>query len=432
MAKLTAKSVQHAKTGRHADGKGLYLLVKPTPEWNSLKKREDTGEALSPKEENILIAKPPGAKSWVLRVQGVLQDSKAGEDGKPSSQRHDFGLGPADLVTLQEAREKAIEGRRMVRAGLHPPTEWKRVQEVIPTFAEAARKYHANIEAGWKNKKHGAQWLQTLETYAIPIIGSKRVDTIDTPAIQSVLLPIWLIVPETARRVRQRIGAVLDFAHGQGWRSGEAPMRAVAKGLPKQAKKGGHFSAMPYAELPTFVAALRGTETSLGRLALQFAILTAARSGEVRGSTWDEIDMNKALWTIPAERMKAGEAHSVPLSEAALAVLREVRAFITGRKGEPIFPGLKGKPLSDMTLAKALRVAGGEGVTVHGMRSTFRDWVAEKMPTVPGDVAEAALAHSIQNKTEAAYRRAKYLDQRRDLMAKWADYLSGEYQNVVR
>jgi integrase len=189
---------------------------------------------------------------------------------------------------------------------------------------------------------------------------------------------------------------------------------------------------MPYAELPAFMLKLRGMEASLGRLALQFAILTAARSGEVRGASWDEIDIDAALWTIPAARMKAGEAHTVPLPEAALDVLREVQGFITGRKGEPIFPGLKGKPLSDMTLAKALRVAGGEGYTVHGFRSTFRDWVAEKMPTVPGDVAEAALAHAIQNKTEAAYRRAKYLDQRRDLMAKWAEYLAGTQSNVLK
>ena len=178
MGNLTALQVKNAKPGRHADGKGLYLFVKPT-----------------------------GAKSWVLRVQG---------DGR----RRDFGLGPVDLVSLQDARDKAIEGRKLVRKGLDPSLEWKRVQCVIPTFEVAARKYHENIECGWKNDKHGKQWLSTLETHAFPIIGSKRVDMIDTPAIQSVLLPIWLIVPETARRVRQRIGAVLDFAHGQGWRAG--------------------------------------------------------------------------------------------------------------------------------------------------------------------------------------------------------------------
>ena len=208
-------------------------------------------------------------------------------------------------------------------------------------------------------------------------------------------------------------------------------MRAVAKGLPKQPRQGAHFAAMAYSELPAFMAKVRDMEASVGRLVLQFTILTAARSGEVRGATWDEVDTDKALWTIPASRMKAGEAHMVPLSVAALDVLREIQGFITGREGEPIFPGMKGKPLSDMTLAKALRVAGGDAVTVHGMRSTFRDWVAEKMPTVPGDVAEAALAHAIPNRVEAAYRRAKYLDQRRDLMGKWAAYLGGA-ENVVK
>jgi integrase len=319
----------------------------------------------------------------------------------------------------------------LAKAGLDPSVEWKRVIEVLPTFEQAARQYHGNIKDGWKKgTKHGAQWIATLEAHAFPLIGSKRIDLIDTPAIQSVLLPIWLRLPETARRVRQRIGAVLDFAHGQGWRTGEAPMRAVAKGLPKQPKKGVHYAAMPYAELPEYMANLRTMEPTLGRLALQFAILTAGRSGEVRGATWDEIDLDKGLWSIPAARMKAGEAHTVPLPPAAVDVLKQVQGFITGRKGELVFPGLRGKPLSDMTLAKALRVAGGGDATVHGMRSAFRDWVAEKMPTVPGDVAEAALAHAIQNRTEAAYRRAKYLDQRRDLMAAWSDYLRGK-SNVV-
>lgn len=388
MTSLTTVQVRTAKPGRHADGKGLYLFVKPS-----------------------------GAKSWVLRVQA---------DGR----RRDFGLGPVDLVSLHDAREKAVEGRKLVRAGLDPSIEWKRVRIVVPTFEMAARTYHENVKAGWKNGKHGAQWLSTLEKYAFPLIGSMPVNEVDVSGIQKVLLPIWTVVPETARRVRQRVGAVLDFAHGQGWRGGDAPMRAVARGLPKQNNKRQHFAALPHGELPPLMSKLRSLEGSVGRLALQFTILTAARSGEVRGATWDEISLEKALWTVPGSRMKAGNEHIVPLSQAALAVLRVVSGFRTGRKGEPVFPGLRGKPLSDMTLAKALRVAGGTGATVHGMRSTFRDWVAEKMPTVPGDVAEAALAHSIQNKTEAAYRRTKYLDQRRILMEKWADYLGGE-TNVV-
>ena len=318
----------------------------------------------------------------------------------------------------------------MVRGGFDPALEWKRATTTVPTFEAAARRYHDNVKAGWKNGKHGAQWLTTLEAHAFPEIGKLPVSEIDAAAIQRVLLPIWLKVPETARRVRQRVGAVLDYAHGQGWRPTEAPMRAVGKGLPKQTAKRGHFAAMPYADLPSFMSRLRESEASVGRLALQFAILTAARSGEVRGATWEEIDLDVATWTIPAGRMKAGEAHVVPLSQPALHLLQQVQNFGTGRYGAPIFPGLKGQPLSDMTLAKALRLAGGDGATVHGMRSSFRDWVAEKMPTVPGDVAEAALAHAISNKTEAAYRRAKYLDQRRDLMVAWGNYLEVR-SNVV-
>lgn len=382
MPSLTALRVKNAKPGRHSDGKGLYLLVKPS-----------------------------GARSWVLRVQ---------TDGR----RRDFGLGAADLVSLEEARDKAREGRKMSKAGFDPSKEWKRVREVVPTFEDAARRYHENVKRGWKNGKHGDQWLSTLETYAFPHIGQLTVDEIDAAAIQKALLSIWLVVPETARRVRQRIGAVLDYSHGQNWRAAEAPMRAVAKGLPKQPKKGNHFAAMPYGELPAFTASLRGQEATLGRLALQFTVLTAARSGEVRGATWDEIDMETGLWSIPASRMKGAEAHTVPLSEAATAILEEVRGFMSGRKDRPVFPGFKGKPLSDATLSKALRVAGGDAATVHGMRSAFRDWVAEQT-SFPGEWAEAALAHALPNKVEAAYRRTKFLEQRRKMMEAWADYIGG-------
>jgi len=393
MPSLTALRVKNAKPGRHSDGKGLYLLVKPS-----------------------------GARSWVLRVMA---------EGDNGWQRRDFGLGSVDLVSLEEARDKAREGRKIAKAGFNPSKEWKRVREVVPTFEVAARQYHESIKRGWKKGKHGDQWLSTLVSYVFPIFGQSTVDDIDAPEIQKALLPIWMTVPETARRVRQRIGAVLDYSHGQGWRAIEAPMRAVAKGLPKQPKQGKHFAAMPYVDLPAFLGNLREQDATMGRLALQFAILTAARSGEVRGATWDEFDTDAGLWTIPGSRMKAGEAHTVPLSDDALAILEEVRGVISGRKGEAVFPGLKGKPLSDATLSKTLRVAGGDAATVHGMRSAFRDWVAEKMPTVPGDVAEAALAHAIPNRVEAAYRRTKYLDQRRELMAKWAEYLNGSASNVI-
>lgn len=389
MGKLTALAVKNAKPGRHPDGKGLYLYVKPT-----------------------------GSKSWVLRV--VV-----------NGRRRDFGLGPVDLVTLQEARDKAIEGRRLARAGVVPSIEWKRAAEEIPTFADAARQYHGIVKGGWRNRKHGDQWLSTLEAHAFPLIGAKPIDQIDASAIQSVLLPIWLTLPETARRVRQRIATVLDYAKAKGWRETEAPMRAVnalMRGIKQP--KGGSFAAMPYADLPAFMAKLRAKAPSIGGLALQFTILTAARSGEVRGAQWDEIDMESATWNIPAGRMKAGEPHSIPLSDPAMDILRQVAGLVTGRKGELVFPGSKGKPLSDMTLTAALKRAGGEKYTVHGFRSAFRDWGAD-LTGFSGDWLEAALAHAIPNKVEAAYRRTKFLDQRRSkVMPAWADYVLGN-SNVI-
>lgn len=397
---LTALQVRNAKPGRHPDGKGLYLFVKPT-----------------------------GAKSWVLRVQA-------------NGRRRDFGLGPVDLVPLSEAREKAIQGRRMVRDGLDPSLEWKRRNDAVPTFAEAARRYYGNIKGGFRNARHSASWLSSLEAYAFPLIGSKPVDQIDTPAIQSVLLPIWLMVPETARRVRQRIGAVLDFAHGQGWRSVEAPMRAVSKGLPNQPRKGEHFAAMPYSEVPELMQSLAGKSDTIGRLALRFTILTAARSGETRGATWDEIDLEAKVWSIPGARMKAGQPHAVPLPDAAVDILKTMAGFIAGHKGELVFKGVTQKPrdsqssrdqtppLSDMTLTKALRDAGVKDYTVHGFRSSFRDWAAEQT-SFPGEWAEAALAHALPNKVEAAYRRTKFLDQRRKMMNAWASYVDGSPANVL-
>ena len=389
MAGLTATEVKHAKPGRHADGKGLYLLVKPS-----------------------------GAKSWVMRVQ-------------VGGRRRDYGLGSVDIVSLTEARDRALECRKMAKNGLDPSLERKKAQRAIPTFEEAARSYHETVKASWRNGKHADQWLSTLVAHAFPTIGAIRVDHIDAPTVQSVLLPIWLTLPETARRVRQRVGSVLDFAHGQGWRATETPRNAINSLMKriKQPRRSGGFAALPYVELPALMGDLRGGSPTVGRLALQFLILTAARSGEVRGARWEEIDLDKAQWNIPAERMKSGSAHSVPLTPAAVEVLRQVREITSVRKGQPIFPGLKGKPLSDATLAKVLRVAGGGSATVHGMRSAFRDWIAEQT-SFPGDWAEAALAHTLPNKVEAAYRRTKFVEQRRKLMAAWSDYLDTK-SNVV-
>ncbi len=396
---LTANQIKHAGPGRHSDGAGLYLLVKPT-----------------------------GARSWVLRVQY-------------QGQRRDLGLGsvatealPIDpellplhrrkSLTLKEAREKARIARELAKAGIDPALQWKQQVRRAPTFEEAAKAFLDENKKDWSNPKHRDQWLSSLERHAFPIIGKMPVDQIDSPDILKVLRAIWFELPETARRVRQRISAVLDYAYSERWRSSEAPMRAVNKGLTKQRAVRGHFAAMPYAELPALMRKLRAEELSLGRLALEFTILTAARSGETRGATWDEIDVDAKLWSLPASRMgKTKQPHTVPLSDAALSLLERARPFANGAKSL-IFPGSRrGKPLSDMTLAKALRTAGGGSYTVHGMRSSFRDWAAEQMPHVPGEVAEAALSHAVKSKVEAANRRTKFLEQRRPLMNAWEKYL---------
>lgn len=396
MGKLTALKVKAASAGRHEDGNGLALLVKAT-----------------------------GTQSWVLKAQ---------VDGK----RREFGLGSAKAVSLAEAREKADAVRRQFRAGLDPRAEKRKVAVAVPTFQEAAQQAHGEQQAGWRNAKHRAQWLSSLEAYAFPILGSETVDKIDGPTIRAALLPIWLDKPETARRVRQRIGAVLDWAYAEKHRTTEAPRRL---NLPRQPKKDGHFAALPYDKLPGLMQTLGETE-SIGRLALQFLILTAARSGEVRGARWVEADMAAAVWTVPADRMKAGKQHLVPLSAPALVILKRMAEVASD---ELIFPGITGRaanadtlgkgrpgaltrdagkrPMSDMTLTKVLRTAGADDATVHGMRSSFRDWAAEQT-AFPGEVVEAALAHTIGNKVEAAYRRTNYLEKRRGLMDTWAIFLA--------
>lgn len=393
---LTTLQVRNAKPGRHSDGKGLYLLVKPST-----------------------------ARSWVLRVQ-------------VGGNRRDFGLGsvlferkaPVSIpleklreLTLSEARDKATMGRALVKAGLDPSIEWRRKDVVIPTLEAAAREYHAAVQKGWRSGKHGDQWINTLEQHVFKAMGGTPVNEVDAHAIQSVLMPIWLLIPETARRVRQRIGAVLDFAHSKGWRDAEAPLRAVNALMRaiRQPKKG-NYEALPYSKLPALMKALRDGEPSVGRYALQFLVLTAARSGEVRGAVWSEFDMDAARWDIPGPRMKSGEAHSVPLPSPAVDILREMRGLFSAKPSEPVFPGNKGKPLSDATMAKALRVAGAGNATPHGMRSAFRDWAAERT-SYPGEWAEAALSHALPNKVEAAYRRTKFFDQRRGLMDAWAEFL---------
>ena len=286
---------------------------------------------------------------------------------------------------------------------------------------------HKEHLPSWRNAKHGMQWLSTMEQYAFPKLGDIRVDRITGPGVRETLLDIWLVIPETARRVRQRIGAVLDYAHAKGWREQEAPMRSVSKGLPKQLGKKKHYAAMPWQEVPNFVgnmpSIIKASDTVLA--ALEFTILTAARSGEVRGMTWGEVDLDAAVWTIPAERMKAEVEHRVPLSDRAIEVLTDI-----GIGDGLIFTGRNpGKPLSDMSLSMPLRRA-ELGVTAHGFRSSFRDWCNEETNT-PRAIAERCLAHDVAGKTEEAYSRTDFLDKRRGVMQLWAAFC-GSTDNVTQ
>lgn len=379
MGKLTALQIKNAKPGRYADGNGLYLLVSPT-----------------------------GSKSWVLRVQ-------------VDKRRRDYGLGSLDVISLAKARERALERRGWAKDGLNPSQEAKRLRACKKTFEEVARAYHEEHEPHWKNAKHGQQWINTLETYVFPTLGNLSVDRIDAAEIQSVLLPIWTTKPETARRVKQRIATTLDNAKAKGWRQSEAPMRAVStllKGIKQPKAK--NFAAMPYRALPAFMGKLDTPNPSVGRLALRFLVLTAARSGEVRGATWSEIDEISSTWTIPGDRMKMGVEHVVPLTAEALAILTEAKRHSSYKSDSLIFPGLRRKPLSDMTLSKVLKSNGGADYTVHGFRSAFKDWSADH--GYPNEVSEAALAHAVANKVEAAYRRTTFYEQRSALMDAWGDF----------
>ena len=377
MGKLTATGVTAAKQpGRYGDGEGLFLFID---------KR--------------------GGKSWVVRIQ---------KDGR----RRDIGLGSASKVSLKLARDRARNVRAQVEAGIDPIAE-RRKAAGIPTFKEAAQLVHDEHKSGWKNGKHRDQWLSTLETYAYPSFGDVSVALVDAPAVRDALASIWLTKPETARRVRQRIRSVIDWAVGKGYRENGVAFAVIDKALPRQRARVEHHRALPHADLPDFMRKLRERE-SMGRLALEAVILTAARSGEVRLAEWSEIDLEAATWTIPAERMKGGREHVVPLSDAALRLFERMKAHRRG-DSDLVFPGTaKAKPLSDMTLTKVLRDM-GKDITVHGFRSTFRDWVAE-CTSFPAEIAEAALAHTNSDKVEAAYLRTDHRTKRAQLMTSWAGY----------
>ena len=386
---LTALTVKTATPGRHADGAGLHLLVKTT-----------------------------GARSWVYRFM---------LNGKS----RDVGLGPAagkDALTLAKARDAAAALRLKVKSGVDPLAE--RASEAAEalaaaqaakvashTFKAAAEAYIATNEGSWRNAKHRQQWANTLTSYVYPVIGDLPVGDVATAHVLSILEPIWKEKPETASRLRGRIETILDSAKARGYRRGENPARwrgHIAQILPPRTRLSrGHHRAMPYETVPDFVARLKARK-AMAALALEFTILTAARTGEVIGATWDEVDLAKAVWTIPAARMKAGKEHRVPLSERALAILEAAK--IDG--SESLFTGDSGGKLSGMAMTMLLRRMDAD-CTAHGFRSGFRDWAAERT-AYAHEVCEMALAHTIGNKVEAAYRRGDLFDKRRRLMADWA------------
>lgn len=372
----------------------------------------------------LLRISETGARYWVLRV-------------RITGKRRDLGLGPFPEVGLAEARQEAAAMRRQLRQGVDPAAERRAARDALRassaarvTFDEAARRYLQAKTAEFRNPKHAAQWRTTLETYAGPVIGALPVDHVELAHILQVLEPIWREKTETASRVRGRIEKVLDYATVSGFRAGENPARwrgnldAILP-APGKLKRVEHHKALPWADAPAFMARLRRRGGMAAR-ALEFAIWTAARSGEVRGATWAEIDTEARTWTVPAERMKAKREHVVPLSAPALALLEALPRF---EEVPYVFPSGRGGQLSDMALSalmKRMKVT----ATPHGFRSTFRDWVSEKT-SYPHEVAEMALAHTIPNAVERAYRRGDLLQKRRQLMAEWARFLTGSTADVA-
>ena len=395
--RLSPTALRSKGPGLHPDGRGLHLQVKH------------------------------GGRSWVFRY---MLGGKA---------RY-MGLGPYPDVPLAEARRGAERSRQLLREGIDPIEERRQRRQAAQleagrtvTFEDCAKRYIEAHKAGWRNAKHAGQWISTLATYAFPVFGSLPVQDIDTGLVTKALDPIWREKPETATRVRQRIEAVLDWATVHGHRRGDNPARwrgHLSKALPGRSKVRAvkHFEAMPYAELPAFFAAL-GTRHAVSAKALAFTILTGARSGETRGSTIGEIDDTAALWTVPGERTKSGREHRVPLTDEALAIVRGLDC-LGDNSSAVLFPNAHGKPLSDTAIRKYLQQdLGRPGLTVHGFRSTFRDWAAERT-AFPRELAEAALAHILGDKTEAAYQRGDMLARRRKLMEAWAKFCTSGSASV--
>ena len=374
--------------GRYGDGGGLYLYIAPS-----------------------------GSKSWVQRI--VVH-----------GRRRDIGLGSYPSVSLTAARDHAHRNRMAVAEGRDPVAEKREARESacrlvppVPTFAEAAFRVIELRRPTWSNPKHAAQWQSTLETYAFPLIGHKGVDAITSADVMEVLVPIWTCKPETASRVRQRMETVMDWAVTQEYRLDNPAGRSLLRVLPGTQRLKTHHKALSHAQVPAAVAQVReSTADPSTKLAFEFLVLTASRSGEVRGAEWAEVDWEAATWEIPASRMKARRPHRTPLTGRSMEILREALELDDGQG--LVFPGMRrGKPLSEMVFTALLRRLGIPAVP-HGFRTSFRSWVAECTAT-PWPVGEAALAHNIGNSTEAAYMRSDLFDQRRALMNAWAEYVIG-------
>lgn len=395
MHKLTVAKVKSAAPGKYGDGGGLYLKVKPS-----------------------------GARSWVLRVQH-------------QHRTEEIGLGGFPLVSLAEAREKALEMRKLAKAGENARAHRNKAATRIPTFKEAMLSAHAEKEKGWSDKQ-AASFKSTLTEYAVPKIGGIAVSNIGSADIVAALKPIWTTKPQMARKVRGRIMQVLAYSRANGWRTDPLPHPSeITEGLAKQ-PAGKHFAAMPYAEVPAFVAAqLKAIDDDNGatasRLALLFTIFTAARSGEVRNAQWVQIDREAGTWKRSADFMKAGKEHTVMLNKAALAILDHAEKLTNG--DGYIFPSARrGRPLSDQSMSAVLRRA-GSAVTVHGFRSSFKDWSMEKVTSMPWFVSEVALAHVVGNEVQRAYARSELQEMRADLAEAWGRFvapsLSIDGDNVV-
>jgi len=390
--RLSAAAVKYITApGWHADGGGLYLEVEPS-----------------------------GRKRWAMRLT---------VNGK----RRDFGLGPIHKVSLAEARERAVEYRSKAYRGIDPVADKRRAKAEArlraPTFEEAARKVHERRRAMWSNGKHVDQWINTLRDHVFPIIGANPVDQIGTADVLDVLSPIWTSKPETARRVRQRLAVVLDWARAAGHRSGDNPVALIGDALPRHRQDPQHHPALPYAEVSRFIAQLRASNAEpISKLAFEFLILTAARTSEVRKARWSEINIEARTWTISGNdhvgrRMKSGREHVVPLSLRCLAILELAQQLAEG--SELIFPDTRSRrPMSENRFLVARDAIGyaSDRCTPHGFRSSFRDWAAEET-NFPAEVAEMALAHTTKSKVEAAYQRGPLLAKPAELMQAWAAYV---------